>query len=106
MILNDSSSMEYFFKIGGIKNNLLNVNSVEVKLDGFLSEQTVSLKEDYNNLNYKNSKTFINKDSLFALADILIKNSLSYWGIVYVKLSCQPRLQRLMDIFKRSMQIH
>ena len=75
MILNDSPSMEYFFKIGGIKNNLLNVNSVEVKLDGFLSEQTVSLKEDYNNLNYKNSKPFINKDSLYALADILIKNS-------------------------------
>ena len=75
MILNDSLSMEYFFKIGGIKNNLLNVNSVEVKLDGFLSEQTVSLKEDYNNLNYKNSKPFINKDSLYALADILIKNS-------------------------------
>ena len=40
-----------------------------------MSEQTVSLKEDYNNLNYKNSKPFINKDSLFALADILIKNS-------------------------------
>ena len=75
MILNDSLSMEYFFKIGGIKNNLLNVNSVEVKLDGFLSEQTVSLKEDYNNLNYKNSKPFINKDSLYALAEILIKNS-------------------------------
>ena len=75
MILNDSSSMKYFFKIGGIKNNLLNVNSVEVKLDGFLSEQTVSLKEDYNNLNYKNSKPFISKDSLYALADILIKNS-------------------------------
>ena len=40
-----------------------------------MSEQTVSLKEDYNNLNYKNSKPFINKDSLYALADILIKNS-------------------------------
>ena len=75
MILNDSSSMEYFFKIGGIKNNLLNVNSVEVKLDGFLSEQTVSLKEDYSNRNYNNSKPSINKDSLRAIAEILIKNS-------------------------------
>ena len=47
MIENKFESMDYFFSKGGIKNELLNVNSVEVNVDGVLSSRGAALKENY-----------------------------------------------------------
>ena len=75
MIENDFASMDYFFKKGGIKNELLNVNSVEVNLDGVLSSRGSALKENYSDFPEYNSQLIVNKDSLNSIAKLLVENS-------------------------------
>lgn len=75
MIENDFASMDYFFKKGGIKNELLNVNSVEVNLDGVLSSRGSALKENYSDFPEYNTQLIVNKDSLNSIAKLLVENS-------------------------------
>ena len=75
MIENNFESMDYFFKKGGIKNELLNVNSVEVNIDGVLSSRGAALKENYSDLPKYNSQLIVNKDSLNSIAELLFENS-------------------------------
>jgi predicted amidohydrolase YtcJ len=75
MIENDFASMDYFFKKGGIKNELLNVNSVEVNLDGVLSSRGSALKENYSDFLEYNTQLLVNKDSLNSIAKLLVENS-------------------------------
>jgi predicted amidohydrolase YtcJ len=75
MIENDFASMDYFFKKGGIKNELLNVNSVEINVDGFLSSRGAALKENYSDFPEYNSQFIVNRDSLNSIAKLLLENS-------------------------------
>ena len=49
MIENNFESLDYFFNIGGIKNELLNVNSVEVNVDGVFFMCRSALRHMVNN---------------------------------------------------------
>ena len=83
MIENNFESMDYFFNNGGIKNELLNVNSVEVNIDGLLSSRGAALKENYSDFPNYNTKLIINKDSLNSIAKLLFENSFQMNAIAF-----------------------
>ncbi len=47
MVSNDKNSLEYFYKNGPLKNDLLNVKSIKVYADGALGSRGAALKESY-----------------------------------------------------------
>tara|TARA_A100001011_G_scaffold276367_1_gene286055 strand:+ start:1645 stop:3273 length:1629 start_codon:yes stop_codon:yes gene_type:complete len=83
MIENDFESMNYFFKKGGIKNELLNVNSVEVNIDGDLSSRGAALKENYSDFPKYNTQLIVKKDSLNSIAKLLFENSFQMNAIAF-----------------------
>ena len=83
MIENKFESMDYFFSKGGIKNELLNVNSVEVNVDGVLSSRGAALKENYSDFPEYNTQLIVNKDSLNSIAKLLFENSFQMNAVAF-----------------------
>ena len=77
MIENDPSSIDHFIRLGKLKTDLLNVNSVKVFADGALGSRGAALIEDYSDQKGYKSSLLISKDSLMRLANLLAEKSFS-----------------------------
>ena len=75
MIENDPSSIDHFIRLGKLKTDLLNVNSVKVFADGALGSRGAALIEDYSDQKGYKSSLLISKDSLMRLANLLAEKS-------------------------------
>ena len=75
MIENDPSAIDHFIRLGKLKTDLLNVNSVKVFADGALGSRGAALIEDYSDQKGYKSSLLISKDSLMRLANLLAEKS-------------------------------
>tara|TARA_B100000963_G_scaffold108214_1_gene94122 strand:- start:4471 stop:6099 length:1629 start_codon:yes stop_codon:yes gene_type:complete len=75
MIENDPSYIDHFIRLGKLKTDLLNVNSVKVFADGALGSRGAALIEDYSDQKGYKSSLLISKDSLMRLANLLAEKS-------------------------------
>ena len=102
MIENNFESMDYFFNKGGIKNELLNVNSVEVNVDGVLSSRGAALKENYSDFPKYNTQLIVNKDSLNSIAKLLFENSFQMNAVAFGDAANQTVLDTYNSLLSES----